>query len=80
MKQWVTTQKGLDDLKLTSAPLPEPGVGEVLVKVNAVSLNFRDTEGMPRSHEMLALAYPANHDQYAWAFTITTKALDRPTS
>ena len=45
IKQWETTQKGLDTLKLTSAPMPEPGKDEVLVEIHTVSLNYRDTEG-----------------------------------
>jgi hypothetical protein len=46
IKQWVTAQDGLDKLRLTTSSMPEPKDGEVLVKVNAVSLNYRDTEGM----------------------------------
>ncbi|KAF2160465.1 hypothetical protein M409DRAFT_70431 [Zasmidium cellare ATCC 36951] len=44
MKQWQTGQDGLDKLTLTTAKIPEPTDGEVLVKINAVSLNYRDTE------------------------------------
>ncbi|TKA30222.1 hypothetical protein B0A54_15416 [Friedmanniomyces endolithicus] len=44
MKQWVTAQNGLDNLTLTTGPKPTPGDGEVLVKINTVSLNYRDTE------------------------------------
>lgn len=33
---------GLDGLKLAERPRPEPGPGEVLVRVKAVSLNYRD--------------------------------------
>lgn len=46
MKQWISNQNGLDKLQLVDAA--EPGElkdGEVLVKVNRVSLNYRDTEG-----------------------------------
>ena len=44
-KQWTTTFDGPDKLKLTEAEVPKPQDGEVLVKVRAVSLNYRDTEG-----------------------------------
>ena len=33
---------GLDQLVLSERPTPQPGAGEVLVKLRAVSLNFRD--------------------------------------
>ncbi|KAK1477411.1 zinc-binding dehydrogenase [Colletotrichum tamarilloi] len=41
---WQTRQDGLDNLFLATASLPQPGPGEVLVKISAVSLNYRDTE------------------------------------
>ncbi|KAJ1330869.1 NADPH:quinone reductase [Microdochium nivale] len=46
MKQWTTKQDGLDKLKLVhDAPEPvELKDGEVLVKINQVALNYRDTE------------------------------------
>ncbi|GAP85488.2 putative alcohol dehydrogenase [Rosellinia necatrix] len=45
MKQWVTNQKGLDQLRLVDVPRPsELKEGEVLVKILSVSLNYRDTE------------------------------------
>ena len=47
IKQWVTKQDGLDNLQFESADMPEPREGEVLVKINTVSLNYRDTEGIP---------------------------------
>ncbi|KAK8857329.1 NAD(P)-binding protein [Apiospora arundinis] len=56
MKQWITNQDGLENLQLvTDAPMPE-GLkeGEVLVKVNRVSLNYRDTEvcmGLYKHHK-----------------------------
>jgi NADPH:quinone reductase-like Zn-dependent oxidoreductase len=43
-KQWVTAQDGLDKLRLETVDLPQPPKDHVLVKINAVSLNFRDTE------------------------------------
>ena len=44
--QWETAQDGLDNLHLAEAPMPEPGTNEVLVRINTVSLNYRDTEGI----------------------------------
>lgn len=44
MKQWETSQDGLDKLNLATASLPTPGPHEVLVKISAVSINYRDTE------------------------------------
>ncbi|MEW6251214.1 MAG: NAD(P)-dependent alcohol dehydrogenase [Planctomycetota bacterium] len=35
-------QFGLDHLRLAEAPAPQPGAGEVLLDVRAVSLNYRD--------------------------------------
>lgn len=43
-RQWTTKQDGLENIKLSEAELPELGEGDVLVKVAAVSLNYRDTE------------------------------------
>jgi NADPH:quinone reductase-like Zn-dependent oxidoreductase len=44
IKQWLTSQTGISNLTLSRAPLPVPGPNEVLVKINAVALNYRDTE------------------------------------
>ncbi|MGO9265861.1 MAG: zinc-dependent alcohol dehydrogenase family protein [Candidatus Binataceae bacterium] len=38
----ITEPKGIDSLKLTERPTPKPGPGEVLVRVRATSLNYRD--------------------------------------
>ncbi|VUC25135.1 unnamed protein product [Clonostachys rosea] len=43
-RQWTTKQDGLDNLELGEIDIPEPKDGEVLVKIKAVSLNYRDTE------------------------------------
>ena len=44
MKRWIVKEgaTSLDGLVLEEAPMPEPGRGEVRVKVRAVSLNARD--------------------------------------
>ncbi len=43
MKQWqISDSWNIDGLKLTEADIPEPGPGEVLLRMKAVSLNFRD--------------------------------------
>jgi NADPH:quinone reductase-like Zn-dependent oxidoreductase len=44
-KQWTTAFDGIDKLKFTEGKVPQPKDGEVLVKVLAVSLNYRDVEG-----------------------------------
>lgn len=43
-KQWTTPQSKIDALDLVSVPLPTPNKGEVLVKIHAVSLNYRDVQ------------------------------------
>lgn len=44
MKRWIVRAgaSSLDDMFLEDAPTPEPGSGEVRIKVHAVSLNRRD--------------------------------------
>src|SRR5438876_10636600 len=42
MRAWVVTSFGLDNVALVDRPAPAPGPGEVLVRVKAVSLNYRD--------------------------------------
>lgn len=46
VQRWQTVQDGVDKLWLEQAPVPTPGKDEVLVEIRAVSLNYRDTEGM----------------------------------
>ena len=43
MKAAVIERPGLDNLKIEELPTPEPGAGEVLVRLRAASLNDRDT-------------------------------------
>lgn len=44
MKQWVVENKenGFDGLVYKDAPVPKVGESEVLVKLHAASLNYRD--------------------------------------
>lgn len=42
MRAWQLPTFGLSNLELAERPIPSPGPGEVLVKVGAVSLNYRD--------------------------------------
>ncbi len=42
MQQWRLANNGLEHLAQVAAPIPEPGPGEVRVKVTAVALNHRD--------------------------------------
>lgn len=42
MKVYTTLGDGIDALKLNEVERPDPGPGEVLVRMTAVSLNFRD--------------------------------------
>jgi NADPH:quinone reductase-like Zn-dependent oxidoreductase len=42
MRVWQISSFGIDSLELVERPEPQPGPGEVLVKVHAVSLNYRD--------------------------------------
>jgi NADPH:quinone reductase-like Zn-dependent oxidoreductase len=42
MQRWQVTRYGLDGLERTRGTVPEPGPGQVLVKLRAASLNYRD--------------------------------------
>ncbi|MFT4268280.1 MAG: NAD(P)-dependent alcohol dehydrogenase [Xenophilus sp.] len=42
LQRWTLLAFGLAHLRRESAPIPQPGPGEVLVRVEAASLNFRD--------------------------------------
>ena len=55
MKAWLVNDFGLDNLVLGDTPTPEPKAGELLVKVGAVSLNFRDkaiVDGIYEPHKV----------------------------
>lgn len=42
MKAYEITEFGIDNLTMAERPTPEPGVDEVLIKLHAASLNYRD--------------------------------------
>lgn len=42
MKRWQLTSFGAENLHMAEVPLPEPGPNELLIKISAVSLNYRD--------------------------------------
>ncbi|KAL4867275.1 hypothetical protein BDV12DRAFT_209951 [Aspergillus spectabilis] len=44
IEQYVSHFDGPSGLKKVKVPIPSPGPGEVLVKISAVSLNYRDVE------------------------------------
>ncbi|KAL2067773.1 hypothetical protein VTL71DRAFT_15869 [Oculimacula yallundae] len=44
IKQWVSLQDGLEKISPITSQMPVPGPSEVLVKISAVALNYRDTE------------------------------------
>ncbi|HET7504244.1 MAG TPA: NAD(P)-dependent alcohol dehydrogenase [Kofleriaceae bacterium] len=43
MRTWHLTATGLDHLQLVERPNPEPGEHEIVVRVRAASINYRDT-------------------------------------
>lgn len=42
-RAWVSEQPGHEQLTLEQRPMPEPGPGQVLLRMRAASLNYRDT-------------------------------------
>jgi len=42
MKVWQIPSFGIDNIEIVERPTPKPAAGQVLVKVHAVSLNYRD--------------------------------------
>jgi NADPH:quinone reductase-like Zn-dependent oxidoreductase len=64
MKQWVTNQDGIENLKMVISSMPDEAElkkGEVLVRINRVSLNYRDTEGIPRLSPRRVFYFPHPH-------------------
>jgi len=58
MKAWLLKDFGLDHLQLEEVPTPSPGENEILIKVSAVSLNFRDKAIVDRNYEPEAIPKP----------------------
>ena len=48
MKAWTVSQYGkpIEVLKLEKTPVPSPGAGEIRVKVEALTINFNDLDGI----------------------------------
>ena len=42
MHAWQISSFGIDSLEFAERPAPEPGPGEVLVRIHAISINYRD--------------------------------------
>src|SRR5476651_697898 len=57
MNRWEISSFGLDNLELAAMPRPVPKAGEILVKIEAVSLNYRDTQ-VVENGMTAALAFP----------------------
>ncbi|MBC8338478.1 MAG: NAD(P)-dependent alcohol dehydrogenase [Rhodospirillales bacterium] len=58
MKAWeITSAGGIDALELKQRPTPQPGHNQVLVRVGASSINYRDLSTI-RDPEARKLAYP----------------------
>lgn len=59
MKQWrIEDAWNYDGLRLGDAPAPEPGPGEVLLRLSAVSLNYRDHLMVTHGYGRLSGALP----------------------
>jgi NADPH:quinone reductase-like Zn-dependent oxidoreductase len=58
-RQWESSLDGISKLKLSETLIPLPARGEVLVKVNSVSLNYKDgetIEGQFKHHKAMDVA------------------------
>src|SRR5271170_3583846 len=42
MESWQLTKSGNENVHLIESPIPQPGSGQILVRTQAVSLNYRD--------------------------------------
>lgn len=57
MKRWTVTSPGAQNLTLETVPVPTPGEHEVLIRVGAVSLNYRDL-GVIEGDDGAAMPFP----------------------
>ena len=57
MRRWEMDAIGREELVLREVPIPQPGRGEVLVRVAAVALNYRDKMVVENGRD-LPLAFP----------------------
>jgi NADPH:quinone reductase-like Zn-dependent oxidoreductase len=75
----LTNDGGAAELKIVERPQPAPGRGEVLVRIRATSLNYRDIliSKMPRSKPLVPLCDGAGEVVEAGAGVASIKAGDR---
>jgi NADPH:quinone reductase-like Zn-dependent oxidoreductase len=57
MNRWEISAFGLDNLSLVNTARPQPKAGEILVRIEAVSLNYRDTQ-VVENGMTASLAFP----------------------
>src|SRR5882757_3450183 len=57
MKFWTMKSIGRANLTLAEAPIPGPGAGDILVKVSAVALNYRDKLAIDQG---VTMVFPEN--------------------
>lgn len=58
MHKWVVRQPGAQHLAFEEAAVPTPGANEIVVRVGAVSLNYRDLGVIAGEDGALSLPYP----------------------
>jgi NADPH:quinone reductase-like Zn-dependent oxidoreductase len=64
MKAWQVLPGTVDPFHLVDHPIPEPGAGQILLKVGAVSLNYRDKLAIQsESYRELATGGGSDHPQ-----------------
>jgi NADPH:quinone reductase-like Zn-dependent oxidoreductase len=74
MGQWVLREAGAQHLRLEETAVPTPGVGEIVVRVGAVSLNYRDLGFIAGTQSGTALTLPATPGSDMAGVVISTGA------